>query len=769
MNEKTYSGLNSLAYFVKGLRNELRKPLSISQRFLIAGIYLLIIVTIGWWYSPDWSFLTNTNDKLNAILIVTALTLILGKYVIEPYYTKPAEVLIRWVAVLVFLIGFNDKEHLFLYRVWFYVSFSFISSVILLLILHDFQKLERLQRMAVNFVCKVSRPEIIFFALYLDIVISFRLHSPDAPVLVGFGFLLVISQPIERFVVFVTAVLKQFKSKTEPAKFIGQIIGHESQDLFEVELTGDNPFRRQELGGKLVYLESGTQAIPGIVLSERVLLGKKWLQILSLRDARGQLITLDLKSVSLMAGEKTIFSKTNAVYRLESASLPDEITTEIEKNPVRGNFDRLIGTVHEGSTINKLRFNKLFTDELQKSEGIGEGTIIQTTIANEDVLYQIIDARTNEEILEFKDSHGFTIGTAQKLGKYISATHELNTVKWLPEIYSPIFLLNPLDVEYDKDRFIGKLPNTNYGIPIKNPDELVTHNTAILGILGIGKSCLTFELLQKLVATTNVKVFCIDITNQFAKEIPHYISNNLLAEFEPDILKAIKNSIKLGNPDNSQTWGNVSEYKSILEKEFYTFLDSEKRILILNPDWHPVEKANAEYRITRNEPLTVAQKARIISERIFVIARELGETDEARFLIVFEEAHSLIPEWNSISDEGDKNATNGTAKVILQGRKYGLGSFVVTQRTANISKSILNQCNTIFAMRVFDDTGKQFLENYIGSDYSNLLPSLEERHCVAIGKALKLKQPVIIELNDMNQIRLQPDEEGMLTKNPDGG
>ncbi len=50
------------------------------------------------------------------------------------------------------------------------------------------------------------------------------------------------------------------------------------------------------------------------------------------------------------------------------------------------------------------------------------------------------------------------------------------------------------------------------------------------------------------------------------------------------------------------------------------------------------------------------------------------------------------------------------AKVILQGRKYGLGSFVVTQRTANISKSILNQCNTIFALRVFDDTGKQFLE-----------------------------------------------------------
>ena len=121
-------------------------------------------------------------------------------------------------------------------------------------------------------------------------------------------------------------------------------------------------------------------------------------------------------------------------------------------------------------------------------------------------------------------------------------------------------------------------------------------------------------------------------------------------------------------------------------------------------------------------------------------------------LLVFEEAHSLIPEWNSVASEGDKSATNGTAKVILQGRKYGLGSLVITQRTANVSKSILNQCNTIFALRVFDDTGKGFLENYIGEDYADTLATLEERHAIAIGKGLKLKQPVIIQLNDRAKI-----------------
>ena len=51
-------------------------------------------------------------------------------------------------------------------------------------------------------------------------------------------------------------------------------------------------------------------------------------------------------------------------------------------------------------------------------------------------------------------------------------------------------------------------------------------------------------------------------------------------------------------------------------------------------------------------------------------------------------------------------------------------------------------------MRVFDDTGKGFLENYIGEDYANTLPTLEERHAIAIGNGLRLKQPEIIQLND---------------------
>jgi hypothetical protein len=730
--------------------------LNIKQRFAVVGIYLAFIFVIGFYLTNDWKFIIDTSDNLNAVLIATGLALILSVYITEPFFSKPVDVITRWVAIFLFLIGLNNRSVFLFYNYWLIACAVFTGVALLLIFLHGFKKFEKQQRIAVDIICKLSRPEIVFTALYFDIVYSFfRLNTIQFPVLMVFGALLAINKPIVWFVNFISSQFNNIISNTDTGKFLGQIIGHESSDLYTVELSSDSPFRQKELKGKLVYLENITNGVAGIVLSERILLGKKWLEIVSLRDNSRNLISFNLKSLLPLTGEKTIFSKTNAVYLLDITNLNEAVKAAITTNPINAKFKRLIGNVCEGSTINKIKFNKLFSDELQKERRIGEGSIIQTEIGNEEVLYQIIDARTDEENLEFKDTHGFTIGTAQKLGKYITAENELNTVKWLPEIYTPIFLLDPLSVEYINNHFIGKLPNTNYGIPIKRPHELVTHNTAILGILGIGKSCLTFELLQKLLATTDVKIFCIDLTNQYSKELQKYILPELIQiDFVPAPLAALKTGNLNGNSDNPLSWGNEALYRTTIQTEIDEFINSNKRVLTINPDLHNVSKAGSQYKITHKVDLTPAEKVRMISERLIVKASSLGETTDARYLIVFEEAHSLIPEWNSIANEGDKNATNGTAKVILQGRKYGLGSFVVTQRTANISKSILNQCNTIFAMRVFDDTGKQFLENYIGSDYSNLLPTLEERHCIAIGKALKLKQPVILELNDMSEIVL---------------
>lgn len=146
--------------------------------------------------------------------------------------------------------------------------------------------------------------------------------------------------------------------------------------------------------------------------------------------------------------------------------------------------------------------------------------------------------------------------------------------------------------------------------------------------------------------------------------------------------------------------------------------------------------------------LTTCEIAHIVSDAALKVVQRMGRTNVARLCLVYEEAHSLVPEWNATVSEGDRSSANGTARAILQGRKYGLGCFLVTQRTASVTKTILNQCNSVFAMRSFDDTAKEFLSNYIGKDYAALLPNLPERHAIVFGRASSCENPVHVQLND---------------------
>lgn len=725
--------------------------LNIKQRFAAVLIYFVLIVAIGYYLRNSIEFIFNPSDKLHLVFIATAITLLLSSYIIEPFFTRPVEVVARWIAIFLFLLGIQAKDQFLLYEYWLVLSIIFITIALLVILAHKSIKYERLLKIVTSVICKISRPDIVFSILYFFLVISyFRDKTLELPLLLGFGFLLIINKPVNSLILWISIL---FSKKASNYTIAGKIIGYRNEDFFNIEIELNNKKLPNSLVGHIIGIENKNFLTLGIIINEKFLVGKKWILARLIKDENSNTITFNTYTENLFNDAKTVFTQENGVALLTSNEIPAKINDLISKNKIVNDYENLVGFIWSGSSISKIKFYSLINDDLIKSRGIGEGSIIQCKIANEDVLFQIIDARTEEENLENKDSHGFKIGTAQKLGKYDFSTNELSTVKWLPNIYEPVYLLKPEEISYDATKFIGRLPKTQYGIPIKNIDELITHNTAILGILGIGKSYLTFELIQKIITNTEVKIFCVDITNQYSKKIVSYIEQKYIQE---DLSEDTKNELRTHNPNgaenNPESWGNENLYKEKLDAEFQTFINSEKRIIILNPDLHPVSKAGSAFKIQHKADLTLAEKTRVISERLFTKAKEIGETTKARFLIIFEEAHSLVPEWNSVANDGDKNATNGTAKVILQGRKYGLGSIVITQRTANISKSILNQCNTIFAMRVFDDTGKQFLENYIGSDYSNLLPTLEERHAVVIGKALKLKQPVIIELNDKDLV-----------------
>jgi uncharacterized protein len=86
-----------------------------------------------------------------------------------------------------------------------------------------------------------------------------------------------------------------------------------------------------------------------------------------------------------------------------------------------------------------------------------------------------------------------------------------------------------------------------------------------------------------------------------------------------------------------------------------------------------------------------------------IVSRLLTEIFEARKrrlvspgMVVVEEAHNYIPERGT----GNAASTSIIRTIAAEGRKFGLGLMVISQRPARVDKNVISQCNTQIIMRV---------------------------------------------------------------------
>lgn len=134
----------------------------------------------------------------------------------------------------------------------------------------------------------------------------------------------------------------------------------------------------------------------------------------------------------------------------------------------------------------------------------------------------------------------------------------------------------------------------------------------------------------------------------------------------------------------------------------------------------------------------------VISRIAFDFARIARDRDECRpLLLVCEEAHRYVPEapvWH-------KAVKRILDKIAKEGRKYGVGLCLVTQRPSDISESILSQCGTMLALRLNNERDQKFVEKSIpdgAEGFLNVLPSLRNRECLLVGEGIAAPSRVMI-------------------------
>lgn len=123
-------------------------------------------------------------------------------------------------------------------------------------------------------------------------------------------------------------------------------------------------------------------------------------------------------------------------------------------------------------------------------------------------------------------------------------------------------------------------------------------------------------------------------------------------------------------------------------------------------------------------------------------------------VLVMEEAHTFIKRYKEDIENQDAASIccQVFERIAREGRKFGLGLVLSSQRPSELSPTVLSQCNSFLLHRISNDRDQELVHRLVPDNLKGLLrelPSLPSQNAILLGWASEL--PVLVKMNDLPQ------------------
>lgn len=123
---------------------------------------------------------------------------------------------------------------------------------------------------------------------------------------------------------------------------------------------------------------------------------------------------------------------------------------------------------------------------------------------------------------------------------------------------------------------------------------------------------------------------------------------------------------------------------------------------------------------------------------------------EFPILLICEEAHAYIPRAAESQFAGSRKSMERIAK---EGRKYGVGLAVVSQRPHEVSETVLAQCGTFICLRITNPDDQAYVRSLVPEsegDLASMLAGLGRGEALVLGEAVPL--PTRVQFDPPNPV-----------------
>lgn len=126
------------------------------------------------------------------------------------------------------------------------------------------------------------------------------------------------------------------------------------------------------------------------------------------------------------------------------------------------------------------------------------------------------------------------------------------------------------------------------------------------------------------------------------------------------------------------------------------------------------------------------------------IWQSVAEREGSPVVLVCEEAHRYVPNSGEAQYEAAQSAIKRVAK---EGRKYGIGLFLVSQRPSEVETTVLSQCNSWIVLRITNEQDREHVRGVLPDSMAGLtkmLSGLRRQEAIFVGQAAMLPSRIMI-------------------------
>ncbi len=325
-----------------------------------------------------------------------------------------------------------------------------------------------------------------------------------------------------------------------------------------------------------------------------------------------------------------------------------------------------------------------------------------------------------------------------------------------------------------------------------NLNKIVSRHLAILAMTGMGKSNLV-SLLAKQISSLDGTLIIFDYHNDYPDlHIPGI--NVIDAKINPRLLDSNTLSDVLEIRENADIQHRILRLAFTHDvkeaKNFWDALDHNVAMIGANPerkdDRHSADRVQDKIDDARHrfadvldpdimDPLGLIKEGRVnvlnvselsekqanvalayyfqelLNDRKAALMAKNSKNKEGRhyrfdspIFVIIEEAHVFIPKGE------DTHTKYWAAKIAREGRKFGLGLCIVSQRPRNIDPNVLSQMGSLAVMKIVQEDDQHQISSAaesISKDLITQLTSLNVGDAVFVGQWVNL--PAIVHIDEV--------------------